>query len=185
MTNTTILGVALAVLFACGACDNKGSAGGGAPKPATTTEPAATSAAPTSAAPASAAPAQAAETKKVEIQIASVGNEMRFDKTALTVPAGAEVHIVLKNNSNMETMPHNWVLVKPGTEAQVALDGLNKAPDAGYVVAGPDIYAYTPLAPPGKTVELTFTAPAAGKYPYICTVPGHYVLMKGVLTVTP
>jgi azurin len=67
----------------------------------------------------------------------------------------------------------------------VALDGLNKAPDAGYVVPSPDVLAYTPLARKGETTELTFTTPSAGKYPYICTVPGHYVLMKGVLTVTP
>jgi azurin len=183
MNQSTPKILALVALLACAACDNK-SSGGEAPQPTATPTPAVTTAAPTPAASTSAGPSTATA-PKVEIQLASVGNEMKYDKTALTVPTGAEVHLVLKNNGTMDTMSHNWALVKPGTEPQVALDGLNKAPDAGYVVPGPDIYAYTPLAPPGKTVEVTFTAPAPGKYPYICTFPGHYVLMKGVLTVTP
>jgi azurin len=47
------------------------------------------------------------------------------------------------------------------------------------------VLAYTQMAPSGTTSEVTFTAPAAGAYPYICTFPGHYMMMKGVLTVTP
>jgi azurin len=30
---------------------------------------------------------------------------------------------------------------------------------------------------------VTFDAPAAGQYPYVCTFPGHGVLMKGTLTI--
>ena len=44
---------------------------------------------------------------------------------------------------------------------------------------------HMPLAKPGESSEVTFTAPEPGKYPYICTVPGHYMMMKGVLTITP
>lgn len=169
--------IVFAAVLATAACDNKGSGGSDppapAPAPTPTAVPAATSAAPTTAAP-----------TKVDIELSSVGNEMKYDKTALTVPAGALVHLTLKNTSTMDTMPHNFVVVKTGTEAQVALDGLMKAPDAGYVVPGPDVYTSSPLALPGKTIEYTFTAPPPGKYPYICTVPGHYLLMKGVLTTT-
>jgi len=111
---------------------------------------------------------------------------MIYDKTALTVPAGAEVHLVLKNNATMTTLPHNWALVKPGTEASVAAAGLKLGEPAGYFdVRDKDTLAHTPMAKPGESTEVTFTAPEAGTYPYICTVPGHYMLMKGVLTVTP
>ena len=121
----------------------------------------------------------------VELLIASVANSMTFDKTALTVPAGAEVHLVLKNNATVATMPHNWVLVKPGTEASVALAGV-KLDQAGYVdVRDHDMLAHTTQAKPGESIDVTFTAPEAGTYPYICTTPGHYMSMKGVLTVTP
>lgn len=147
--------------------------------------PAATATAPPPAtASASAAPAKVVP--HVELALQSVANTMGYDKTALTVPAGAEVHLVFKNNSTMATLPHNWVLVKPGTEASVAAGGLKYGEPAGYInMSDKDMIEHTPLAKPGETSELTFTAPAPGAYPYICTVPGHYMLMKGVLTVTP
>lgn len=122
---------------------------------------------------------------KVELQIESVGNTMTFSKTALTAPAGAEVHLTFKNNSTMTTLPHNWVLVKTGTEASVAAAGLKMGEPAGYIdVRSFDVVAHTPLAKPGETTDVTFTAPAAGTYAFICTVPGHYMMMKGVFTVT-
>ncbi|HEY3291667.1 MAG TPA: plastocyanin/azurin family copper-binding protein [Anaerolineae bacterium] len=43
--------------------------------------------------------------------------------------------------------------------------------------------AFTNLVKPGDTGTVTFDAPAAGQYPFICTFPGHYVLMKGTLTI--
>ena len=121
----------------------------------------------------------------VELQIASVGDTMTFDKTKLSVPTGSRVHLVLKNNSKLEILPHNWVLVNTGTEAAVAATGLALGVDAGYIAAGQNVLAFTPLAARGQTTEVTFVAPPAGAYPYVCTVPGHYVMMKGVLTVTP
>lgn len=124
--------------------------------------------------------------EKVELEIESVGNTMTFSKTALTAPAGSEVHLVFKNNSTMDVLPHNWVLVHAGTEAKVAADGLALGPERNYLPETDDVIAATVLARPGKTSEVTFTAPKyTGKYPYICTVPGHYIMMKGVFTVTP
>ena len=122
----------------------------------------------------------------VEIELATVANTMAYDKTKLTVPTGAEVHLVLKNNATAATLPHNWVVVKPGTEASVAAAGLKLGDQAGYFdVRDKDALVHTPMAKPGESTEVTFTAPDPGAYPYICTVPGHYMLMKGVLTVTP
>ena len=151
------------------------------PAPTTTATAAQTAAAPT-AEPTPPKPAQ-----HVELQIASVANTMAFDKTKLTVPAGAEVHLTIKNNATVATLPHNWVLVKPGTEASVAAAGLKLGEPAGYFdVRDKNALAHTPMAKPGESTELTFTAPTEpGDYPYICTIPGHYMMMKGVLTVTP
>jgi azurin len=123
----------------------------------------------------------------VELKVASVANTMTFDVSKLSVPAGAEVHITFKNNATASTLPHNWVLVKPGTEASVAAAGLKLGEPAGYLdMRDHDIIARVPMAKPGESSEETFTAPEqAGDYPYICSVPGHYMMMKGVLTVTP
>jgi azurin len=124
--------------------------------------------------------------QKVELEIESVGDTMTFDKTAMTVPKNSQVHIVFKNNAKLETLPHNWVLVHEGTEARVAADGLALGLDAGYTPSSDDVLASVPMAARGATTEATFIAPKfSGKYPYICTVPGHYLMMKGVLTVTP
>ena len=54
----------------------------------------------------------------------------------------------------MSTLPHNWVLVKPGTEASVAAAGLKLGEAAGYIdVRDHDMLAHTPLAKPGETVR--------------------------------
>ena len=168
-----------AATASCGK-DDRQTGAAPAPPSAAMLPPPVASAAPTASVPEKVAP-------HVEIQIASVANEMKFDKTALTVPAGAEVHLVLKNNATVSTLPHNWVLVKTGTEASVAAAGLKRGEPAGYIdVVDRDMLAFTPLAKPGETAEVTFSAPSeAGTYPYICTMPGHYMLMKGLLTVTP
>ncbi len=147
-------------------------------------KPAATQAAP-KAAQATPKPKTAAQAPTVDRVIASVANQMKFDKTKLTVKTGEKVHLVFHNNATLAVLPHNWVLVKSGTQAKVAAAGLKKGKAAGYIAPGPDILAATPLAEPGKSVSVTFTAPAPGTYPYICTVPGHYVVMNGQLVVTP
>ncbi len=131
---------------------------------------------------ASAAP----EAAPIEVEIASVADTMAFDKTTLTFPANARVHLVFKNNAKSDVLAHNWVLVNEKTEAKVAAAGLAAGVAAGYLPASDDdVLASTPLAQPGKTSEVTFRAPKKpGTYPYICTFPGHYLMMKGVLTVT-
>jgi azurin len=123
-------------------------------------------------------------TQKVELEIGAVASTMTFDKTSLTVPSGAEVHLVLKD-AKPGTLMHNWVLVKPGTEAAVAAAGLPAGPAGNFLTPGPDVLAFTPMAQPGGTSEVTFQAPPPGSYPYICSFPGHYLMMKGTLVVTP
>jgi azurin len=121
-----------------------------------------------------------------EINIASVGETMAYDQTAFTVKTGQKVHVVLTNHATSQAMKHNWVLVNPGKEADVATAGMTAGEKANYVPAGDaNVLAHTPLSQPGGQVEVTFTAPAPGTYPFICTFPAHYQTMHGTLTVTP
>jgi azurin len=108
-----------------------------------------------------------------EINLASVGETMTYDQTAFTVKAGQKVHVVLTNHATSQVMKHNWVLVNPGKEAEVATAGMTAGESKNYVQPG------------DGNVEVTFTAPPAGTYPFICTYPGHYQTMHGTLTVTP
>ena len=182
--HVAVLVTALAGLAAAAGCNKaKADSNNANPNAAAT---AATEIAPAAPKPEPTAVEPAKPAQHVELEIASVGNTMAFDKKALTVPTGAEVHLVFKNNSTMSTLPHNWVLVKPGTEASVAAAGLKLGEQAGYFdVRDKDALVHTPMAKPGESSEVTFTAPDPGTYPYICTMAGHYMLMKGVLTVTP
>ena len=108
-----------------------------------------------------------------------------YDVTSFTAKAGQKVHVTVKNNETMPNMFHNFVLVKPGTEAQVASAGITAGEAANYVKPGDgNVIANTPLAKPNAPAEVTFNAPnEKGTYPYICTFPGHYTTMKGTLTV--
>jgi azurin len=122
--------------------------------------------------------------KTHEQTIESIGETMQYNVTSFTVKAGQKVHLTLKNNGKTPAMVHNFVLVKPGTEEAVAQAGAAAGEASGYVKPGdPNVLASSPLARPQQTVDFTFTAPAAGTYPYICTFPGHYQTMKGTLTV--
>jgi len=108
----------------------------------------------------------------------------KFDVTSFTVKAGQKVHVVVKNNETMPNMFHNFTLVRPGTEAAVANAGLTAGEISAYVKPNdPNVIATTSLAKPGAPADVTFTAPEKGSYPYICTFPGHYMTMKGTLTV--
>jgi azurin len=121
-----------------------------------------------------------------EQQIGTVGDTMAYDTTTFAVRAGQKVHLTLKNNGTSAAMHHNWVLVQPGHEADVATAGMTAGEAANFVKTGDtNVIASTPLSTPGGSVDVTFTAPEAGKYPYICTYPGHYMTMKGVLEVSP
>lgn len=177
--NLAVLALALAGGTGCGKDEPK--------KGSTNIIPSAVEQTPPPAPVPSTPPSAVKTVQHVELQIASVANTMAFDKKELTVPAGAEVHLTLKNNATSSVLSHNWVLVNTGSEASVAAAGLKLGESAGYIdVRDHDVLANTPLAKPGTTTEVTFTAPdQPGKYPYICTFPGHYMMMKGVLTVTP
>lgn len=118
------------------------------------------------------------------IEIGSDGENLAFDKTTLTAAAGQPVTVNFKNNSAAQQ--HNWVLVDGGESvaAEVANAGLTAGPAAGYLSADKaNVLATTAVLNGGESGSVDFTAPAAGTYLYICTVPGHYPLMQGTLTV--
>lgn len=152
-----VLGLAL-LLSACGGGGSGASSGGGG----------------------------AASSGPVTIDIGADGENLAFDKKTLTVAPGQQVTLKFKNNSVAQQ--HNWVLVKGGDAAAKAIadGGITAGLAADFLPADQaNIVAHTKVANGGETVEIAFTAPAAGTYQYICTVPGHYPLMVGTLTVAP
>lgn len=90
---------------------------------------------------------------------------------------------------NTDVMPHNLVLVKPGSmqsvgEASFQMLNDPKAGEKHYVPDSTEVIAYIPVINPGAEHILHFRAPAEpGDYPYICTFPGHWMAMNGILRV--
>ncbi|GGB97761.1 PVC-type heme-binding CxxCH protein [Dyadobacter sediminis] len=123
----------------------------------------------------------------IEIRLVAVEAKMAFDKKVLTVPAGRAVTLVFENP---DLMPHNVVIVRPGTtgkvgEAADAMASLKDGFEKNFVPSTPDVLFATPLVNSGKSFRLEFKAPARpGDYPFICSFPGHWRVMQGILTVT-
>jgi len=111
---------------------------------------------------------------------------MQFATKRFTVKAGERISLTL---ANPDTMPHNIAILKPGTMAKVG-DGVNHMaalPDGAskrYIPDGDDVLFFTDITDPGQSFTIRFNAPTApGEYPYICTFPGHWLIMNGVMVV--
>jgi putative membrane-bound dehydrogenase-like protein len=149
----------------------------------------ASSAAGASATTTTAASAPAAmPTPDVTIRLTVVAGQIKFDKTELTVAPGQLVQLVY---TNPDVMQHNFILGAPGSLEQIgtAADKMLTTGDAlanQYVPQVSQVLYSTPIVDPGQTITVQFRAPTeAGAYPYVCTFPGHWRLMNGILTVRP
>lgn len=114
---------------------------------------------------------------KVVVNISSMGEQMKFDKNEIKVPAGSDVTVVFTNKST--ALKHNWILAKKGKGDAVATAGMSAGEGKGYVTKSGDVIAFTKLIDPKKKGQVTFKAPAKGTYDFVCTSPGHNMLMKG------
>ncbi|WP_109699295.1 PVC-type heme-binding CxxCH protein [Chitinophaga deserti] len=115
-----------------------------------------------------------------------IQNEMKYDQASFTVKAGTVVDVVLENPDFMQ---HNLVIVRPGTlqtvgQAANKLAADPKGAEMNYVPDMPEVLFATRLVNPQETVTLRFLVPAeAGDYPFVCTFPGHWSIMNGVMKV--
>jgi azurin len=111
---------------------------------------------------------------------------LQYAQKELHAKAGERLTLVF---DNPDVMPHNWVLLRPDSTERVGelANKLITAPNAltrHYVPESPDILCHTRIVEPQKQTSIHFNAPAErGKYPYICTFPGHWALMRGVLVI--
>lgn len=113
-------------------------------------------------------------------------DQMKYNRSEIRVKAGQEVTLKLTHTGQLPkaSMGHNWVLLKAGTNMQEWALAAMQATDTEYVPAGDAaVLAHTGLVGGGESTEVTFTAPAAGSYDYLCSFPGHYGIMKGKLIV--
>ncbi|MEO5997366.1 MAG: PVC-type heme-binding CxxCH protein [Chitinophagaceae bacterium] len=126
------------------------------------------------------------ETGRIMIPLTALPAKMLFDKSSFTVPAGKLVSLVFKNSDDMA---HNVVITKPGNiekvgKAAEAMAMLKDGYEKNFVPKIAEVLFATPLVSGGKNFTLDFKAPdKLGEYPFICSFPGHWQTMKGVMKV--
>ena len=84
-------------------------------------------------------------------------------------------------------MNHNLVMVQPGAADEVGLAALAmgaKGFETGYVPESDKILFASKLLENKEEQVIEFIAPEKpGDYQYVCTFPGHHVLMRGIMRV--
>ncbi len=122
-----------------------------------------------------------------EIRIEAREN-LQFSTKLLEVKPGEKIKLTF---ANPDVVPHNWALIRPGTLESFG-DSINRYltdPDAflhHYVPPSDAVVCYTDVVDPGNEFGIYFTAPMEpGRYPYLCTFPGHWMVMHGELIVKP
>lgn len=131
---------------------------------------------PTKAAPKTAA--KAAPAGAVKTFALTGGDNMKFTPAVIRVKAGDKVKVTLKGVGTLPkiAMAHNFVLLKAGVDGAAVATAGATARDTNFVSpkSKDQIIAASGLAGAGETVTVEFTAPAAGKYQFICTFPAHF-----------
>ncbi|MBX7168860.1 MAG: TIM barrel protein [Pirellulales bacterium] len=114
------------------------------------------------------------------------GKNLNYATRVLNAKAGEALRLTLVNP---DVVPHNWVLVQPGAFQRVGnlvnrLVGNPEAANRQYVPDSEDILAYTDVVPAGTEFSIYFHAPKQpGRYPFLCSFPGHWMVMNGQLVV--
>lgn len=114
--------------------------------------------------------------------IITANDMMKFNKSEIRVKAGQKVTITLKHVGKLDkkVMGHNLVILKANADL---VDFATKATGATkneYIPEGTDaVIAHTKLLGGGESDTITFEAPAAGTYNFLCSFPGHFAAMQG------
>ena len=106
---------------------------------------------------------------------------LQYDKPRFEVQPEQEVVLSFKN---VDEMAHNLAILTPGKRLEIVQAALTLAPDSNYIPKNKSVLWHTPVLKPDESAELEFTAPKEkGIYPYVCTFPGHGLIMYGAMYV--
>lgn len=120
------------------------------------------------------------------IRLGTLLEQMMYDKERIVVQAGKPFEVFFENT---DTMPHNVVIIEPGSLEEVGNLAETSATQPGamdrqYVPPSKKVLVASRLIQPRESQRLAWTAPSkAGVYPFVCTFPGHWRRMHGALYV--
>ena len=121
---------------------------------------------------------------EIKVTLNSFDN-MIYDKNKIEVSSGKKIVLTLnhKGKISKEFMGHNFVLLKKGINVDEFAKKAVLAKSNDYIPISDDTIAFTKMIGGGESTTISFSAPEAGVYNYICTFPGHYMIMRGELIV--
>ena len=117
------------------------------------------------------------------VDLAAIPHQLKYNLTNFSVKAGSKVKITFLNP---DVIPHNLLIVEPGSKAEIGnqaiamgAEAVKKAPTNSKILHG------TKMLEAGQKETLEFNAPSKpGDYEFICTFPGHWAVMNGIMKVT-
>jgi len=141
-----------------------------------------------------ASPQEAKFDRQPDLKVVNIGcipERMRYTVERFDVKPDQSVKIVF---TNPDATDHNLLILKPGCLEEVGMAANEMARDprnanSDFVPAEKQalILHTAPMIGPTRRKQvhvLRFKAPTQpGIYPYVCTFPGHWVVMKGVMVV--
>lgn len=138
------------------------------------------------------APPKGFEKVDQEITISALQAAMKYDIRSFSVKPNAKVKLTFKNPDDL---PHNLILCTPGKskggdKGKEVIDAVLKLGEKGVEQnwepkGHPRILHSTGMVQPKEESVIWFRAPKKeGNYPYICTFPGHFELMNGMMAVS-
>ena len=123
----------------------------------------------------------------VTLKVGTIPERLLFTKDKLTVKTGQPVKLVF---SNPDVTEHNLLILAKDTPIQEIGEAANlmaadpEAAKKDYIPDDKRIMHATKMLKQAQRQTLRFIAPSEpGNYPYLCTFPGHWTIMKGVLVV--
>ncbi len=114
-----------------------------------------------------------------QVEVTALEGKLKFDKATLTVPVGKKITLILHNP---DKMAHNLVVTQPGKNKEIAAAAVALGAEGfakGWLPEHSDIIAATKMLNAGEEDMIEFTLEKPGKYPFVCTFPGHDMTMLG------
>lgn len=121
-----------------------------------------------------------------DITIRTLTAQMKYDATELQMAPGETLNITLENEDDL---PHNLVICKPGTDviamSNKQMDNAAAAVQRNWLPDDPAILVHTKMLNPHEKETIQFKPSKPGFYPFVCTFPGHALIMNGRIKVQP
>ena len=122
--------------------------------------------------------------KKIRTVKLKMRDGLRFEPPRFEAKPGEALVIEIENGDTTD-LTHNFLLLRPGTRETVVMAALalaEKGPAQEFIPASADILVHSQVLAPDGSAKITLTVPSEpGIYPYVCTFPGHGMIMYGAL----